>query len=174
MVEPKTPIGQTYSDDFRGRIRFLAKNYKNREEAAKAFGAAKASLDAWIYGKNTPSFEAMIKLARSTGTSLDWLAFGVGQATEGTLASSAAQCEADSDLMSEIYLKIQDVVASHGHRLSPEQHIALTCDIYNLVMAKPDDREELIETGMRHLVIMLKGLKPPEPEPETADDKRRA
>ena len=116
----------------------------------------------------------MAKLAKVANVSLDWLAFGVGQGAGSATATSAAQCKADEALMSEIYLKIHSLVQHHSYTLSPEQHIEFTCNVYNKVMSKPDDREELITDAMVLLVTMLKGLKPQEASPETVGDQRQA
>ena len=160
--------------DFLRRLAEIEAKFTTRKEAAQAAGIAQSTFQNWATGKAVPNFQGMANLARASGVSLDWLAFGTGQAPDGSMAPSAAQCEADSALMSEIYVKIHTLVQDHGQRLSPEQHIAFTCDVYNKVMAKPDDREEIVSSALGLMATMLKGLMPAEPAEQTPTTKRRA
>ena len=171
MSEPKS---DSSNDGFVQRLAIVEEKFATRKEAAAAAKIAQSTFQRWAEGKAVPNFHGVASLAKAAGVSLDWLAFGVGQAPDGTMAVSAAQCGADEAVMTEIYLKIQELVQGHSHTLSPEQHIAFTCNVYNKVMGKPDDRNEIIASGMDLLVIMLKGLKPSEAAPETPAGQRSA
>lgn len=65
-----------FSSDISNRLRTLERGYVNRETAALAFGTTKGALSKWIYETSIPSFLAMARVAKATGVSLDWLAFG--------------------------------------------------------------------------------------------------
>lgn len=47
-----------------------------REDAAKAAGVSAGMLRRYIRGESTPPFDAIVKLARAAGVSLDWMADG--------------------------------------------------------------------------------------------------
>jgi phage repressor protein C with HTH and peptisase S24 domain len=59
------------------RIREIESGFKNREEAARAAGVAKSTLQRWGDGTSDPSFEGLVRLAGAAEFSLDWLATGI-------------------------------------------------------------------------------------------------
>lgn len=60
------------------RIRFAADKFNNRAEAANAAGVSKTTVQTWVDGSKSPSFEALARLAGEAGISLDWIATGKG------------------------------------------------------------------------------------------------
>lgn len=78
-LEQKTEAGSrvpSFRKEVGTRIREVENGFANREEAAKAAGVAKSTLQRWIEGKSDPSFEGMVRLAEASGVDLDWLATG--------------------------------------------------------------------------------------------------
>ena len=72
-------IVPSFRDELGTRLRELEKGFANREEAAKAAGVAKSTLQRWIEGKSDPSFEGLVRLAGAAGVSVEWLATGQGK-----------------------------------------------------------------------------------------------
>ncbi len=74
-------------DEFRvylaRRLRVLEQQFKNRAEAAKAAGVVTKTYQTWVSGRSIPSIKAMANLAKATGVSLDWIAYGEGQGPSG-------------------------------------------------------------------------------------------
>lgn len=52
--------------------------------AATAAGVAKSTFQNWVEGKADPSFEGMVRFARETKVSVDWIATGAAQAGRET------------------------------------------------------------------------------------------
>lgn len=68
-----------FREELGTRLRKLESGFANREEAARAAGVAKSTLQRWIEGKSDPSFEGLVRLAAAAGVSVEWLATGQGK-----------------------------------------------------------------------------------------------
>jgi phage repressor protein C with HTH and peptisase S24 domain len=84
MAKPELPDEDgtgvpSFREELGTRLRELESGFVNREEAAKAAGVAKSTLQRWIEGKSDPSFEGLVRLASAAGVSIEWLATGGGR-----------------------------------------------------------------------------------------------
>jgi len=68
----------SFKDGLSARLKKLEESYANRSEAVKAYGLQKGAYERWVYARSSPSVEALAKIAKVAGVSLDWLAFGEG------------------------------------------------------------------------------------------------
>ena len=98
------------------RLRELEKRFTNREAAALAAGVAKSTFQRWVEGKSDASFEGLARLAKETGVSLDWLAYGVSQTP-----SSQAQ----PALISEVMRAVANTLETEGLQLAPGLFVEL-------------------------------------------------
>jgi transcriptional regulator with XRE-family HTH domain len=75
LCQAKSKVPLNSSDIFARILKAL--EAKNAPDAARKLGISKQAVYDWQ--KNTPSLENLVKIAESTGTSLDWLLRGADQ-----------------------------------------------------------------------------------------------
>ena len=170
----KGPKGPSSVNEFASRLRIVERKFNNRAEVAKAIGVAKSSYQRWVEGVSTPSFDAMAKLAKVAGVSLDWLAFGEESPSAGDAAHTGQQASLDEKLMFEIWSSIQGIVDIYRMKYSTYQHISLTCQIYESMKADPDKAEETRVKMLSVVEASIRGLLEDSDLIETADDQQSA
>ncbi|MCR9218969.1 MAG: helix-turn-helix domain containing protein [Alphaproteobacteria bacterium] len=116
----------TFRQEVGTRLREIENRFKNRESAAKCAGVAKSTLQSWIEGRADPSFEAVSRLSRETGVSIDWIAFG---AEEPTSAGAAPDDETLRAVMDAVAFEVE----GRGLHLRPTQFARLCQVVYRLI-----------------------------------------
>ncbi|QDA13752.1 helix-turn-helix transcriptional regulator [Pasteurella multocida subsp. multocida] len=81
--------------DFAERLQWILKERfnGNNSEFAKAVGVAVTSLNRWLIGEADPSRSNLIKTAKASGVSLEWLATGEEEQLKKTIERSAEKGE---------------------------------------------------------------------------------
>jgi len=170
----KGPKGPSSVNEFTGRLRIVEQQFNNRAEVSKAIGVAKSSYQRWVEGVSTPSFDAMAKLAKVAGVSLDWLAFGEeGQPTQERTGWYRYDPPYNYDWMWQIIDMLGDLYRMNGIEPAPDRLLHEAADIYGEAakIADPDERSRAISMAV---AIMAKVIKPAEPAEQTPTNKRRA
>lgn len=130
------------------RLRFIEKEFKNREEAADAAGVAKSSFQRWVEARSDPSFEGLSRLCAATGFSLDWLATGEGpmRIDEAppvpAIPPPTAALPVDEALMGRLLEGIVLLYKELGQHISPMNMGQLQTRLYNEIIADTDGPDE--------------------------------
>ncbi len=174
MNKPKSVELPSFRSNLSHRLRVLEQQFKNRAEAAKAAGVAKGTYQTWVDGRSVPSIEAMARLAQATNTPLDWIAFGINADLPRSDTFAAGVEPPDNyDWMKRIVVLLEDVYLFAGHNPPPDSLYHKAADIYKEII-KWEDSEDRARAITMAIGILAPTIKPPEPEPETSEDKRRA
>jgi len=164
----------SFKDGLSARLKKLEESYANRSEAVRAYGLQKGAYERWVYARSSPSLEAVAKIAKVAGVSLDWLAFGEEGPSAGAAAHTGQQAGLDDKLMFEIWSSIQGIVDSYRMKYPDYQHISLTCQIYESMKADPDRAEETLTKMLALVETSIKGLFEDSSVKETPEAKHRA
>ena len=109
-MNPETtnePKGSIARSGLAARLKILEGNYKSQADALRAYDINKNTYKNWITGKSSPSLESIAQIAKVTGVSLDWLAFGEG----GTPAEQGP--DFDRTLLQIDYLLMDNINAKY-------------------------------------------------------------
>ena len=116
----------------------------------------------------------MAHLAIATNTPLDWIAFGINADLPRSDTFAAGVEPPDNhDWMKNILDLLGDVYRFAGHNPPPDSLYHKAADIYKEII-KWEESEDRARAITMAIGILAPTIKPPEPEPETAEDKRRA
>lgn len=132
MAEAGTEI-PAFRRDVGIRLRRIEEHFRNREEAAKAAGVSKATLQRWVHGTADPSFEGLARLAAETGYSLDWLATGEGPERRGgaQLAPATSAPARDVVLLTVVLKEIEDWLDRSRRRLPARRKAEVVWFVYD-------------------------------------------
>lgn len=178
----KGPKGPSSVSEFADRLRIVERQFNNRAEVSKAIGVAKSSYQRWVEGVSTPSFDAMAKLAKVAGVSLDWLAFGDGQGPDGQAAViDRAALAIDNERIDKItnsFYGLYSELAGKYDEQDLHSELDRVIAMYNLTIDLPDmdelDRGLKIAMKMHGDSLIDKAKVRREKLPETPTTKRRA
>ncbi|MEX0758758.1 MAG: helix-turn-helix transcriptional regulator [Tistlia sp.] len=130
------PSLPSYRTELGKRLREVEKRFKNREEAAIAAGVAKSSLQRWVEGRSDPSFEGLAKLAKASGTSISWLAYGEGSMAAEPASIKAGTSEAtagramDLDLMRNCIIAVEELIEELAREVEPTEKADIILRVY--------------------------------------------
>ena len=164
----------SFKDGLSARLKKLEESYTNRSEAVRAYGLQKGAYEKWVYARSSPSVEALAKIAKVAGVSLDWLAFGEeGQPAQERTGWHRYDPPYNYDWMWQIIDMLGDLYRMNGIEPAPDRLLHEAADIYGEAakIADPDERSRAISMAV---AIMAKVIKPPEPAEQTPTTKRRA
>ena len=142
-----SPERKSSRSDISLRIRFAADKFNSRIEAAKAAGVSKTTIQTWIDGSKSPSFEALSRLAGKAGVSLDWIATGEGGGVDVPSALTQpfdrSQLKIDRELIENIVGGFSDLYDSIGLGYDVGQPIS-SASLYNLYddLIQIEDKEQ--------------------------------
>jgi len=164
----------SFKDGLSARLKKLEESYANRSEAVKAYGLQKGAYERWVYARSSPSVEALAKIAKVAGVSLDWLAFGEeGQTTHERTGWYRYDPPYNYDWMWQIIDMLGDLYRMQGIEPEPDRLLHEAADIYGEAskIADPDERSRAISMAT---ALMAKVIKPADLPKETPGVKRPA
>ncbi len=129
------------------RLRQVEAHFKNRSRAADTAGVSKSTFLRWVNGEVDPSFGGLANIAKETGISLDWLAWGRGDiygraSVTPKAKTSEALLTIDEDLLAQIAEGIGAVYADEGTAVSPAQLGRAAAAMLNQLFAAYEDPAE--------------------------------
>lgn len=138
-----------------------------RDEASAKTGIARSSLMRYIREGGVPiPLEAVVRISRAAGVSLDWIVSGVGSMHGGPLGtaqqepSSAEASEKgeqpqdhptkryDRDLLMEVAIALEEFFEEEGMQPTPERRAKLTALLYEISII----REHIARDEMKSLL----------------------
>lgn len=89
--------------EFAERLQIILKEKfnDNTSEFARAIGVAITSLNRWLIGEADPSRSNLIKTAKASGVSLEWLALGIGDQKEFPVEITESQQNDNFELIDD-------------------------------------------------------------------------
>lgn len=130
--------------DFAERLQWILKEKfdGNNSEFARAVGIAITSLNRWLIGEADPSRSNLIKTAKASGVSLEWLATGYEPTTNENFVRKAFE-------------RAQQVVADGISMVSsyPSINVSAGFDSFNEGITKPDGQEPYSDALLAELGV---------------------
>lgn len=130
----------TWRKEVGTRLRDIESDVGGRVAAAKYAGVSKSAYERWVYGTNSPSLDGIARLARATGRSIDWIAFGDGE----------PRGDADGLRFEELAGVVANQLESIGWSVRPTEFVRLTRLIAQLVGEIPaEQRGEAVRRALK-------------------------
>lgn len=160
---PRDMDMSNFREELGQRFREIERHYPNRATLAKSIGVGKSTLQSWIEGRSSPSFEALVRLAQVADVSLDWLAFGESSGMMRTLTKATAYAQ---EPMARIYNNLGDLYREFGWTDLPDQCRQEAADIYfgTYNIEDPGARKVAIDVAIR---LHARQIVPPQTDDES-------
>jgi len=132
---PDVETSRQLEESLGKRIEFIVDLYATRSEAAKVAGLSTLSLRRYISGEQSPSFDALARLACDRNVSLDWLAEGQGSAFRDQRSSEIL----DKNRLLLALETVEEALSLTKKRLDPPNKADLLLTVYNLLQNTPSE-----------------------------------
>lgn len=139
---------------FATRLREVIDAYGSASGLAKAIQRSEGAVRKWLRGESEPNVTDLRSVCEQTGTSIEWLATGLGQReAQAQLVRDGAslpyqasvRAQVNVQLLEGILLAVQEELRSAALELSPEKQAMLVATLYDLCQERKEvDREAVV------------------------------
>jgi transcriptional regulator with XRE-family HTH domain len=139
---------------FAARLREVIDAYGSASGLAKAIERSEGAVRKWLRGESEPNVTDLRSVCEQTGTSIEWLATGLGQReaqTPGVREGGsppyqvAARAQINVQLLEGILLAVQEELRSAALELPPSKQAMLVAALYDLFQERREvDREAVV------------------------------
>jgi transcriptional regulator with XRE-family HTH domain len=137
---------------FAARLREVIDAYGSASGLAKAIERSEGAVRKWLRGESEPNVTDLRSVCEQTGTSIEWLATGLGQREAqtgiregGSPYQAAARAQINVQLLEGILLAVQEELRSAALELPPSKQAMLVAALYDLFQERREvDREAVV------------------------------
>jgi transcriptional regulator with XRE-family HTH domain len=141
---------------FATRLREVIDAYGSASGLAKAIERSEGAVRKWLRGESEPNVTDLRSVCLQTGTSIEWLATGLGQreapGPPGGIRDSGSppyqatpRAQISAQLLEDILLAVQEELRSAALELPPSKQAMLVAALYDLFHERREvDREAVV------------------------------